>query len=165
MSAALTLDLPDAEATSALAARIASHLGPGMAILLDGPVGAGKSHFARAIVQSRLARDGRHEDVPSPTYTLVQVYETDGQEIWHADLYRLADPREVVELGLDEAFERAICLVEWPDRLAAGVPRCALRLRLDYTPGGEGRTARLDPTGPGWDEVMKAAKAGADVGV
>ncbi len=165
MSAALTLDLPDAEATTALAARIAPHLRPGMAILLDGPVGAGKSHFARAIIQSRMARDGRHEDVPSPTYTLVQVYEAGGHEIWHADLYRLADPREVAELGLDEAFERAICLVEWPDRLAAGAPRCALRLGLDYTAGGTGRTARLDPTGPGWDEVMRVAKAGVDAGV
>jgi tRNA threonylcarbamoyl adenosine modification protein YjeE len=165
MSAALFLDLPDAEATTALAARMAPHLRPGMAILLDGPVGAGKSHFARALIQALLASDGRHEEVPSPTYTLVQVYDAGGQEIWHADLYRLNDPLEIAELGLDEAFGRAICLVEWPDRLAAGAPRRALRLSLDYVPGGEGRTVRLDPAGPEWGKVMTAARAGMDADV
>jgi tRNA threonylcarbamoyladenosine biosynthesis protein TsaE len=81
------------------------------------------------------------EEVPSPTFTLVQVYEADGAEIWHADLYRLTHPDEVLELGLDEAFDRAISLVEWPDRLGGHLPPHALRLRLQTF--GEGRKAIL----------------------
>ena len=78
-----------------------------------------KSHFARALIQSRLAAIGRFEDVPSPTFTLVQCYDLGSVDLWHADLYRLTSPSECDELGLVDAFESAICLVEWPDRLAS----------------------------------------------
>jgi tRNA threonylcarbamoyladenosine biosynthesis protein TsaE len=81
------------------------------------------------------------EDVPSPTFTLVQVYDADGDEIWHADLYRLTHPDEVLELGLEDALADAICLIEWPDRLGPYAPKGALHLRLDAA--GEGRRARL----------------------
>lgn len=134
----LTLDLPDAEATEALGARLAALARPGDVILLQGPIGAGKSSLARAVIRARL---GQEEEVPSPTFTLVQVYEADGVEIWHADLYRLSHPDEVWELGLDDAFSTAICLVEWPDRLGAHVPPDALHLKLEAA--GEGRKARL----------------------
>ncbi|SFL77724.1 tRNA threonylcarbamoyladenosine biosynthesis protein TsaE [Shimia aestuarii] len=103
---------------------------PGDVLLLQGDIGAGKTHFARALIQSLLSEP---EDVPSPTFTLVQTYETPGSEIWHADLYRLTSPDEVVELGLTDAFEDAICLVEWPDRLAELAPQSALR--LDFSLG------------------------------
>jgi tRNA threonylcarbamoyladenosine biosynthesis protein TsaE len=132
----MTLDLPDADATEALGARLAALTQPGDVILLEGPIGAGKSCLARAFIRSRL---GREEEVPSPTFTLVQVYEADGVEIWHADLYRLTYPDEVWELGLDDAFQTAICLVEWPDRLGAHVPPGALHIRLEAK--GEGRRA------------------------
>jgi tRNA threonylcarbamoyladenosine biosynthesis protein TsaE len=135
-AAPLTLDLPDAEATEALGQRLALLALPGDVILLEGPIGAGKSCLARAFIRARL---GPEEEVPSPTFTLVQVYEADGVEIWHADLYRLTHPDEVWELGLDDAFQTAICLVEWPDRLGEHVPPDALRLRLDAA--GEGRRA------------------------
>lgn len=124
----ITLDLPSPEATDRVAARIGSVLRSGDCLLLDGPVGAGKSHFARALIQSRLAVC---EDVPSPTYTLVQTYVAeDGTEIWHADLYRLTSTDEVIELGLTDAWSSAICLIEWPDRLGDLVPVNALAIDL-----------------------------------
>jgi tRNA threonylcarbamoyladenosine biosynthesis protein TsaE len=138
--------LPTEAETAALGARLAGLAQPGDCILLEGAIGAGKSHLARAFIRARL---GQQEDVPSPTFTLVQVYDAD-VEIWHADLYRLSHPDEVWELGLDDAFDRAITLVEWPDRLGAHLPPDALRLRLE--PWGEGRKATL--TG-GRDGLMK----------
>jgi tRNA threonylcarbamoyladenosine biosynthesis protein TsaE len=136
--------LPDADATATLGRWLADRLGAGDVLLLDGPIGAGKTHLARALIRHRLARAGRMEDVPSPTFTLVQVYEDAGGEIWHADLYRLTHPDQVAELGLDEAFDHALCLVEWPDRLGSLTPPQALRLGL--APDGPGRRATL--TGP-----------------
>jgi tRNA threonylcarbamoyladenosine biosynthesis protein TsaE len=136
MSSDVTLHLPTAAETEALGRRLAALARPGDVILLDGPIGAGKSCLARAFIRARL---GQEEDVPSPTFTLVQVYEADGVEIWHADLYRLTHPDEVWELGLDDAFASAICLVEWPDRLGAHVPPQALRIRLEAE--GKGRRA------------------------
>ncbi|MGN7867272.1 tRNA (adenosine(37)-N6)-threonylcarbamoyltransferase complex ATPase subunit type 1 TsaE [Paracoccus sp. 22332] len=106
----------DQDLTAALARMLAATARPGDTILLDGPVGAGKTHFARAFIRAR--QGGAAEDVPSPTFTLVQTYDDPlGTEIWHADLYRLTDPSELAELGLDEALTEAVCLIEWPDRL------------------------------------------------
>lgn len=135
--------LPDETATAALGERIAGMLKAGDALLLHGPIGAGKSHLARALIRARL---GRMEDVPSPTFTLVQTYDS-SPDIWHADLYRLTHPDEVLELGLDDAFTDAICLVEWPDRLGAHLPINALHLRLEAE--GEGRRATLTGGRPG----------------
>ena len=135
---ALTLDLATEADTSRLARAFASLLVAGDTVLLEGPIGTGKSHFCRALIQSRL---GRAEDVPSPTFTLVQTYQAD-VEIWHADLYRLTHPDEVLELGLDEAFADAICLIEWPDRLGSHQPPGAIRIRL--ADAGEGRSAGID---------------------
>jgi len=117
--------LPDEDATGTLAAQIAPRLRAGDALLLEGEIGAGKSAFARALIRARL---DRMEDVPSPTFTLVQTYEDDSGDIWHCDLYRLTHPDEALELGLDEAFETAICLIEWPDRLGGFTPTSALTL-------------------------------------
>ena len=123
----LTLHTPSVEATQALAARLASRLEPGDTLLLEGQIGAGKSTLARALIQTLL---GRAEDVPSPTFTLVQTYEADVAEIWHCDLYRLTHPDEVLELGLQDAFGTAICLIEWPDRLGDDAPSDALTVSL-----------------------------------
>jgi tRNA threonylcarbamoyladenosine biosynthesis protein TsaE len=133
--------LASEEDTARLGAWLALHLQPGDCVLLEGPIGAGKSHLARAFIRARL---GRMEDVPSPTFTLVQTYQAD-VEIWHADLYRLSHPDEVLELGLDEAFNSAICLIEWPDRLGRFAPANALRLTLAAE--GEGRRANLSGAG------------------
>ncbi|MCB1341471.1 MAG: tRNA (adenosine(37)-N6)-threonylcarbamoyltransferase complex ATPase subunit type 1 TsaE [Pseudooceanicola sp.] len=122
--------------TASLAVRLGAGLRPGDCVLLDGPIGAGKTHFCRALIRSLLARE---EDIPSPTFTLVQSYDGVSGPIWHADLYRLGHVDEVMELGLDEAFGTAICLVEWPDRLGGLAPRDALRVGLAPEGGTEDR--------------------------
>ncbi|MEL6682757.1 MAG: tRNA (adenosine(37)-N6)-threonylcarbamoyltransferase complex ATPase subunit type 1 TsaE [Pseudomonadota bacterium] len=121
----LQISLADEHATHRVAQKVTPCLQPGDVLLLEGPIGAGKTAFARAVVQTAL---GRMEDVPSPTFTLVQTYETSQGDIWHCDLYRLSHPDDVMELGLDQAFTDAICLIEWPDRLGQDTPKSALRL-------------------------------------
>jgi tRNA threonylcarbamoyladenosine biosynthesis protein TsaE len=134
----LTIDLPDTDATDALGRLLALHAVTGDTFLLSGPIGAGKSHLSRAFIRHRL---GRAEDVPSPTFTLVQTYDDSASDIWHADLYRLTHADEVIELGLDEAFATAICLVEWPDRL--GVMRPENPVEIVLSDHGTGRQATI----------------------
>lgn len=134
----LSLYLPTADDTDRLGAWFAARLGPGDVVLLHGQIGAGKTQFSRALIRARL---GRNEDVPSPTFTLVQAYEVGETEIWHADLYRLSHPDEVTELGLEAAFETAICLVEWPEKLGDLTPKNALTLRFSLS--GEGRKVEI----------------------
>lgn len=134
MTAPLLLkSLPLEEDTVAFATAMAAVLRTGDTLLLEGDIGAGKSAFARAVIRARL---GRMEDVPSPTFTLVQTYEAEDGDLWHCDLYRLTHPDEALELGLDEAFETAICLIEWPDRLGDAAPNTALRLSFVATKTG-----------------------------
>ena len=133
-TAACTLNSP--EETAELAARIAGALRPGDCLLLEGVIGAGKTHFARHLIQSLMDVP---EDVPSPTFTLVQTYDVPAGELWHTDLYRLSSLDELEELGLTEAFENAICLVEWPDRLLELTPPHALHLTLALDPEHEDR--------------------------
>ncbi|SLN43877.1 tRNA threonylcarbamoyladenosine biosynthesis protein TsaE [Roseovarius litorisediminis] len=146
------LHLNSPEETSALAASIAPRLGPGDVLLLSGDVGAGKTHFARSLILALLTKP---EDVPSPTYTLVQTYPGRNCEIWHADLYRLTDTGEVDELGLLDAFSQAICLVEWPDRLGDQAPATALHLHFDVPHGDDRRVLTLSWDSPEWDSTLK----------
>ena len=147
MPATRTLHLDGAPATDRLGARLAARVRAGDALLLSGPVGAGKSALARAVIRAAQAAVGAPpEEVPSPTYTLVQTYAAGALAIWHADLYRLGDPDELAELGLEDALGRALCLVEWPDRLGALRPADAVELALAPARGGAARTLRA--TGP-----------------
>ena len=150
------LAMPSPEATSAFAAKLGQRLRPGDVILLEGDVGAGKTHFARALIQSLMDRP---EDVPSPTFTLVQTYETDRGSIWHADLYRLTSVHEVEELGLIEAFDTAICLVEWPDRLGELWPADALHLRMDPGAADMAREVTLVWNAGIWGELLQGLAA------
>lgn len=141
-----TLTLADEAATQALGRALAGALRPGEAICLAGPLGAGKSTLARALVRALTTPD---EDVPSPTFTLVQFYEGARLNVAHFDLYRLSSPDEAYEIGLDEALEDGAALIEWPERLAGDLPRHRLdvQIALSDTGEGEGRTARLTPHG------------------
>ncbi len=146
----MRLQLVNLDATEALAARVARALGPGDAVLLDGPLGAGKSALARALLRA-LSGDPVLE-VPSPTFTLVQSYMLPGGgAAHHFDLYRLSGPGEVFELGWDEARE-GIVIVEWPDRLGALAPPDALRISMGYGAREGARCAAL----AGWDEARLA---------
>jgi tRNA threonylcarbamoyladenosine biosynthesis protein TsaE len=150
MNISIPLNAPNE--TTALAHQIGAHLHAGDCLLLSGDVGAGKTHFARALIQSLLSVP---EDVPSPTFTLVQVYDAlSGVEIWHADLYRLSDPSEIEELGLSEAMEQAICLIEWPDRLATLRPDDALDITLTATDVEDHRILTAEWSDPKWDAKL-----------
>lgn len=134
--------LDDEAATARLGAAIAARLKTGEAICLTGPLGAGKSTFARALVRALTTPD---EDVPSPTFTLVQFYEGDGLTLAHFDLYRLSDPDEAYEIGLEEALEDGAAVIEWPERLEGRLPPD--RLDIDIMVDGEARRVRLTPAG------------------
>ena len=138
------LPLPGPDATEALGRRLAGGLRAGDALLLSGPTGAGKSLMARALIRAAQAEAGQvPEDVPSPTYTLVQVYRAGTLELWHADLYRLTSSEELWELGLAEAFDAAACLIEWPDRLGPDRPEAALEIALSVEAEDDTRIAQL----------------------
>ena len=134
--------LDDEAATQRLGAALAHALQPGEAICLTGPLGAGKSTLARALIRARTTPD---EDVPSPTFTLVQFYEGDGLPIAHFDLYRLSDPDEAYEIGLDEALDEGAALIEWPQRLEGRLP--PHRLDIEIALDGAARRVRLTPHG------------------
>ena len=138
----MIFDLPDEAATSRLGAAIAARLGQGEAVCLSGPLGAGKSTLARALVRALTRPD---EDVPSPTFTLVQFYQGSSFPIAHFDLYRLERAEEAFEIGLDEALEEGAAVIEWPQRLGGRLP--ADRLDIDIVINGESREARLSPHG------------------
>lgn len=153
--------IADETLTAALARMLAATARPGQVFLLDGPVGAGKTHFARAFIQAR--QGGMAEDVPSPTFTLIQTYSDPmGTEIWHADLYRLTDPSELDELGLDDAHNNAICLIEWPDRMAT-LPEGAITISFAPMPDPDLRKITLiGGTEP--DRVIERTRFLADAG-
>lgn len=148
---ALMLHLPDARATDALGMQLSTLLTTGDCVLLEGDLGAGKSTLARAIIQTALKSN---EPVPSPTFTLTAHYETESTFYVHADLYRMSGPEELEETGLDEAFQEAVTLVEWPDRLGDSQPVDALMIGMAID--GEGRKALVSASGERSAAILSA---------
>ncbi|MCG6883681.1 MAG: tRNA (adenosine(37)-N6)-threonylcarbamoyltransferase complex ATPase subunit type 1 TsaE [Silicimonas sp.] len=148
----LTLTTASEDDMTALGTRLAPKLASGDTILLDGPIGAGKSHLARAIIRACLETP---EDIPSPTFTLVQTYQAPDFEIWHADLYRLGDSSELIELGLDEAMGTAALLIEWPSRLPPDMAADAT-LHIAIDPKGETRRLTFTPRTQRWAKTLGA---------
>lgn len=147
-----TLRLQCPEATEDFGRRLAGALRAGDTLLLSGPTGAGKSLLARALIQGAQAQAGRPvEDVPSPTYTLVQTYDAGAAQIVHADLYRVSGPAEIIEIGLGEAIGQDLCLIEWPDRLGSLRPAAAVEVALALADQeSDGRVASISaPEGSG----------------
>ena len=153
--------LPDADATDHLGAALGRALKAGDCVLLSGPLGAGKSALARAAIQARLADLGRYEDVPSPTFTLVQIYPLDQLELRHADLYRLSAPEEAEEIGLFDDMDHAIALIEWGERLGASTPSRRLEIALDLPSDRNGRMLQATAYGEGWEPALKALEGDA----
>ncbi|MFO1087200.1 MAG: tRNA (adenosine(37)-N6)-threonylcarbamoyltransferase complex ATPase subunit type 1 TsaE [Reyranellaceae bacterium] len=135
-----SLSLPDEAATERLGAAIAQRLMPGDLVALQGGLGAGKTTLARAVL--RAATGDPALIVPSPTFTLVEIYDTPRGAFWHFDLYRLEAAEQVLELGWEEARVDGVTLVEWPERLGPLLPvdRLTVSLTLDRT----GRRAEID---------------------
>ena len=130
-------------ATARLGAAVAAELKPGDVVCLSGPLGAGKSTLARGLIRSLTTAN---EEVPSPTFTLVQFYDG-ATPVAHFDLYRLTSPDEAFELGLDEALEDGAAVIEWPQRLEGRLPPDRLDIEIAFDETGEGRRARLTPHG------------------
>jgi tRNA threonylcarbamoyladenosine biosynthesis protein TsaE len=145
----LDLFLADDAATVALGESLAKKLRVGDALCLNGPLGAGKSTLARGLVRALTRPD---EEVPSPTFTLVQAYEGRDFPIAHFDLYRLTDPDEAYEIGIEDALEFGAAIIEWPERLEGRLPPD--RLDIDLFLEGDARRARLTAHGSWKDREL-----------
>ena len=145
------LELTDEPATRALGGALAPVVRSGDIIRLEGDLGAGKSTLARGLIEALTGV----LDAPSPTFTLVETYDGPDFPLWHFDLYRLEAPEDVWELGLEEALDGAVSLIEWPERIGDLLPDGALTIRLEVAgaarlaalSGGEVWKQRLDVAG------------------
>lgn len=153
-----TVAVGDQNGTEILAGQLAACAKPGDVILMHGTLGMGKSAFCRAYI--RALADNPHEEVPSPTFTLVQVYELDPVPVWHFDLYRLSDPEEVHELDIEDAFADGVSLIEWPDRLEYLTPENRLDIHIEPGSNVDSRVFQLIPHGEDWEN--RIAKLGGD---
>ena len=137
----LALTLTDLSATRAFAAALSRFIAPGRVFCLSGPLGAGKSEMARAMI---TASCGPQDDIPSPTFTLVQPYQANGGfEVWHMDLYRLETPAQVLDLGVEDAFFDCCCLIEWSDKITDLLPSDQVRIDLAMGPDEGSRVVAL----------------------
>lgn len=145
----LTMVLDGEDATAALAARLAALARPGDVIALKGPLGVGKTTFARFFLHAL----GVEEDIPSPTFALVQTYDPPAAaapRIWHFDFYRIDSPAEAYELGFEDAFDDDISLIEWPEKLGSLLPEARLELAFAFADDVQTRRLVIRPCGATW---------------
>ena len=140
--------LASAKDTEALGARFAPLLKAGDVIALEGDLGAGKTTFSRGLISALF---GQVTEVPSPTYNLVQLYETPDFDLWHFDLYRLDQPDDLIELGWQDTQE-GVALIEWPDRAGHHLPAHRLNVRLEIS--GDSRVVHLVPSSDCWQSRL-----------
>jgi len=148
--------IKDEPGTARLAACLATRAKPGDIIALWGDLGVGKTAFARAFINELT---GHSEDVPSPTFTLVQLYDTPGGTLYHFDMYRLDKPDDALELGVEDAFANGICLIEWPGHLGPWLPANRLDVIFEH---GDSETERIIEIVGGtskWNERMASLPA------
>ena len=152
----ITLHLADEAATLKLAATLAEHAKTGDVIALSGDLGSGKTTFARGFIQ---AKQKKAEEVPSPTFTLVQLYEAGPDTIYHFDLYRLSKSEEAYELGIEEAFVSGISLIEWPEKLGSLIPSDRLEINFEFAANPQARKIILSGSDR-WASRLKEAGLG-----
>jgi tRNA threonylcarbamoyladenosine biosynthesis protein TsaE len=155
-TAVKAVDLQNLAATEALAGIVAAQARRHDVVALFGDLGAGKTAFARGFLRARPGGEAITE-VPSPTFTLVQVYELPEAPVWHFDLYRLVQAEDAWELGVEEAFAEAISLIEWPDRLGSLLPAERLDVTLAPGPTPDSRRATLIGYGS-WARRLEGAR-------
>ncbi len=147
----ICFELPDEAATARLARSLAARARQGDVLALFGDLGSGKTAFARAFINALPTPDGTApatpEEVPSPTFTLLQTYQRAPAPVWHFDLYRVRRPDEVYELGFEEALSEGIVLIEWPERLGPLLPAERLELRFDFAERDQARRVALIGSG------------------
>ena len=149
----LAIYLQDPAATARLGLLVSAHLRAGDVVALEGTLGAGKSVLARAVISTLCPME---DNIPSPTFTLVQTYEPEKfPVIMHFDLYRLDTPEEALELGIEDSFIDAVSLVEWPQRLGGYLPRTALTIDLSEGDSDTSRRAKLYG-GTRWQPILEA---------
>ena len=142
-------------AMEALARELSLWARPGLAVHLSGDLGAGKSAFARAFIRA-LALDDKEFDIPSPSFSLVQSYDTIRVPVVHVDLYRIGSPAEVTELGLEEFLAKSLMIIEWPEKLPENIsPDC---LKIAFSGSGKTRDLKLEASGK-WVEILKRDEA------
>jgi tRNA threonylcarbamoyladenosine biosynthesis protein TsaE len=151
-STELDIVLPDRTATRRFAIRLAGAVKRGDVIALGGALGAGKTTLARDLIE---AIAGKPSEVPSPTFTLVQTYELDPVTVWHFDLYRVARPEEVLELGIEDALAEGVTLIEWPERMAPLLPDDRLDIVLEQGATPDARRVRITAHGS-WRARLEA---------
>ncbi|MAF49569.1 MAG: tRNA (adenosine(37)-N6)-threonylcarbamoyltransferase complex ATPase subunit type 1 TsaE [Rhodospirillales bacterium] len=154
-SAARTVQAEDESRTRALAAAIAGLAEAGDVIALKGELGSGKTVFARAFI----AALGGLGEVPSPTFTLVQIYDLAAARVFHFDLYRLEKPEDALELDIDDAFADGISLIEWPEKLGAYLPPRALLVSFGFDVPEFARRIELEASGA-WADRIERIEAG-----
>lgn len=133
-----------------LANQLAPQLRTGISICLWGDLGAGKTTFARYLLK---AMDPSLQEVPSPTFTLIQHYPTPQGEVWHCDLYRLKTSEEIYELGLEDAFYTSICLIEWPEKIQSLLPSNRVDISIEISSNST-RTITFTPQGTLYDSMF-----------